>query len=137
MNKPSIKLTPDADVLDILREQPNGSRYVTTLVRDAETRWRACLDRLRASGWSADEVLAACDALNGYHLLPDVRPATWAAVDLAETPLVEKWGLDPDRWQARIGRVRADEIEARCLLEVTAQFWRHDPRVEAAIRALP
>jgi hypothetical protein len=136
--KPSIKLTPDPDVLAILREQPNGSRYVTTLVRDAESRWRACLDRLREAGWSSNELLAACDSLNGYHLLPEIRPATWAAIDLQDTRgLAEKWELDAERWAARVQRIHESEVDARCLLEVTAQFWRHDPRVEAAIRAMP
>lgn len=134
--KARINLTPEPDVLGILREQPSASAYISRLVRDTESTWRACLDRLRASGWSASEVLASCDALNGYHLLPEVRPATWAAVDLADADLVAKWELDEDGWRAAIQRVHTDEIEARCLLEVCAQFWRFDPRVEAAIRAL-
>jgi len=137
-------LSVDADVAEILDDigqgQGSATSYVEDLVRTAEREWRAALELLRAAGWRPAELYAAFDALNGYELagLVGPRPATWAAIELADAArlrgLAAKWDLEVGRWAELCRVVGEDAEQARALVRLAAEFWRFNPRVERLVR---
>lgn len=134
-------LTLDADVAEMLDRigegQGSASVYVEDLVRDAQRTWRcAHLHLTHVVGWTAQELCAACDVLNGYHLIADEvnLPPTHVAAELASAAgICDKWEIDPARWAAAVARLATSEQEARALLAVVREFWRYNPAVEQAL----
>jgi hypothetical protein len=146
---PSAALRPDVplglhprvlhtDVEAILAEiGADAARYLERLVRDADRDWRSALDFLRTAGWRAEELRAACAALNGDHLAYDPgQPASWIGAELLDarvTGLCAEHGVAPDRWADAVERVGEREHEARCLATVAREFWRMNPRFHRAL----
>ena len=131
----------DEDVARILDDvaggQSSASAYVCDVVRDAERRWRAALALLVAAGWGTRELLAACDVLNGWGLIQ--QPPAWAAMsmqDAAADGICAKWEVDERRWAELAAQVRGNADEAQALVDLAAEFWRMNPRVERAIERL-
>lgn len=140
---PRMNLTVDEPARGILGEMDSASAYVSRLVEDAERRWRACLTHLRASGWADREVLAVCDALNGYGLTEysGIFPAVAVALELHDAERLNgtaaKWDVAPERWAVLVRQVSESETVARALIDVAAEFWRSNRRLERALNWPP
>jgi len=128
----NVSLAPDAEHLlaEIGEGGSSASAYLSELVRDAERRWRRALALLRTAGWVEPELLAAFDALNGWGLVE--QPPTWAGQTMADTD-PSRWDVSPERWMELAGRVAGNEREAQAIVDLAAEFWRMNPRVERAV----
>lgn len=138
--KHRITITVDPDVAALLEKTGNASGYITRAVRERWAAWQDALDTLRACGWRRGEVLSACDALNGYHLLGPGRAPNAIALELADYArlrgLREELGVSPQRWSALARKVGDDAALALALTTVAQEFWADNDACEAAIDRL-
>ena len=129
-------LTLDPGIDALLLSTGSASRYVERLVADAWTEWQEALASLLAAGWSRRELLAACDALNGYAMLGSGR-ASWIHAELYDAEklndLCARHEIDPRVWATRTAQVRDDEGLARALWSVTREWWRGNRAMERAM----
>lgn len=140
---PRMSLTIDEPARTILVEVDNASGYVSKLVEDAERRWRACLTHLRTAGWADREILAVCDVLNGYGLTEysGIFAATSVALELHDAERLNqtaaKWDVGAERWAGLVRQAAEQETIARALIDVAAEFWRDNARLERALNWPP
>lgn len=138
-----VTLALDGSTADLL-ERAGGERgrgdYVQALVADAWRDWTESLDLLtREHSWAPQEILAACDALNGYWQLGRRPIGSWLALELHDDARlngsVDKWGLDGDHYRARVEDLAGSDEIAYHLAIVTREFWRGNREVEARLRS--
>ena len=134
---PNKTISLDQNVIELLKNTDNASRYISKAVEARATAWQSAHNHLISNGWKPRELSAACDALNGYSLLdPYAYPATWAAAELADgaklNGLCKKWDIAPKRWGELCKRIAESEHEARALCAFADEFWA-DNRAAGAV----
>ena len=103
------------------------------------------LETVRLAGWHRADILAACDALNGYWLVgqmgggggsgPALAMELHDAAVLGDLPA--KWEVNGDRWAEMVAQLREDPPGlARSLLVVVEEFWGGNAYVERAIERM-
>lgn len=131
-----MSLPDDVDAL--LDRVGNASEYISRIVTDRWELWLTALNRLVANGWTSNELLAACEALNGHWLTDRADRPVLVAAELREAQqqrrLCEKWNVSPKRWSGRVGLVRASDQMADALVVLAHEFWSGNAACEMAIR---
>lgn len=112
------------------------AEYVSNVLEQHEADWRAGLGALRSSGWTPDEILTACSALNGFWN-QGVTPPSWMALELRDAQRLNEVcsmkSVDPDRWAELADSVERDEVTALSLRFVVAEFWRGNAFLDAIL----
>lgn len=119
--------------LGLLGRVKNASGYIDQLVSTTWTRTQQALLALQGGGWKPEEILAACDVLNGSWLL--VQNPTWNGASMADgSEYAEKWGIDGVRWK-ELSEMVLTRVEIAFALDlVVAEFWAGNNHLEALIR---
>lgn len=109
------------------------SRYFSATINQGWPRAMMALDHLRAQGWQANEILAACDVLNGCWL--HVHDPTWHGHSMADGPeYAGKWEIDPARW-LELARQVSESVSAAFALDlVVSEFWAGNSWLDKMIR---
>ena len=139
MEKQKLTLNMDPGIVDLLHRAA-GDRgigdYLSLLIADSWRDWQESLDHLTSSGWSTEELLAACDALNGKLIVArrDLGPQLAATMEDAAIidGIAKKYNVG-DTWRDRCAQVRSDNTIARALLTVAQEFWRSNRLVARAL----
>jgi hypothetical protein len=120
----SISIAPDVNAM--LERIGNASEYISASVRQRWQRWSRALGELRQAGWENNEILAACEALNGSVHFEQL--AVWAPrvarelVDWHKTEQAAKWKLARAH-EERIEKLGENAMLATALVVVVAEFW--------------
>ena len=137
-----VNVTLEPDVAAELHDWPRGTRarYLSTVLRERWMDFHSALRTLRAAGWMRAEILAACDALNGYWMLPTEdweQQGPAVALELSDAERLHgtaaRHGVGPTVWEARWTQVRQSEALTRALRHVVREFWADNPAAERAI----
>ena len=142
MAREKRNLTLPADVNALLDQVGNASEYLASVLGQRWQAWTDALATLRGADWSSNEMLAACDVLNGYWLLGHGRSGQFVSVELADAQRLNdicgKWEIPEARWAERCREVHQDSIVAFALVTLVSEFWTGNEACEKAIRrALP
>lgn len=91
------------------------------------------LEKLRAQGWTCNEILAACDVLNGCWSF--VHNPTWHRASMEDGPeYAEKWEIDSER-RLELARQVGESVEIAFALDlVVSEFWAGNTWLEREIR---
>lgn len=137
MAKQKRNLSVSDDVDQLLDRVGNASEYVDRVVRARWREWTEALDLLVQSGWVRAEILAACDALNGYWMIGSGKSGAFIAAELEDAErlnkLCAKWDLAPERWAQCYGEIGRSQPLAHALTIVVEEFWTGNEAIEAAI----
>jgi hypothetical protein len=132
MKKIKKQLTLAPDVINLLDRVGNISDYIEHAVRERFQRATQSLSTLQAAGWTPNEILAACDVLNGSWLL--VQSPTWHGASMADGPeYAEKWDITQDRWLELAKQVSTSEHIAFSIDLVVSEFWAGNAHLENLI----
>jgi len=116
-----------------LRRLDNASAYIEKSIDHRWARAVMALDYLRSLGWRSNELLAACDILNGLWL--HVHAPEWHGSSMTDGPeYADKWGVPRDRWQTLADNVSAGGATAFCLDLVVSEFWTGNSYLNRMIR---
>ena len=104
----------------------SASRYVESLVRDAQLEWRSAVAHLEASAWTRDAIALACDALE-QHVGVQPQPARVLAEHLgALSSAPAALGIEMWHWKRLVDTIR-EPGNAGALYTVAREWWRHNP----------
>jgi hypothetical protein len=138
-NRLQIRL--EADVAEALSHVEDPRAYVQDLVRHRRRQWQAAYLLLTTSGWTPQELLAACDALNGHSLLEDLGGWPGGAgvpLELHDAQrlrdLCGKWGIDPARWAAHVERLAQAPEEREAVALLARELWAGSGELERRLR---
>lgn len=132
-------LSLDPATAAILDGVENASAYVDRLVISRERLWRDAIGIAYAEQLGADVLLAACDALNGYHLTSHLgrRPQA-LALELADAEAIggvcAKHGVAPEQWSRLVQLVRERPEVGGALVVLVEEFWAGNVACERAMR---
>ncbi|MFQ5425911.1 MAG: hypothetical protein ACE5EV_02400, partial [Gaiellales bacterium] len=107
------------------------------LVRQHAREWQESLELLRHAGWQREEILAACDALNGLWLIAGMSAASQVSTSLADSAalerLVERHDTGPVTWDGLVRGIAESEPLARALLCVVTEWWAGNGVLQRAL----
>ena len=126
----NFTLDPDADAL--LGRVGNASEYLSRTVMRRSRQWTSALDLLRSEGWSSAELLAACEALNGYWLAGRAAHGGYLATVLDDG--LSDAGGRSTIWRNRFKQLETDAGLATALAILVDEFWSGNAACEAAVR---
>lgn len=94
-------------------------------IRQLDMAWATLI----GAGWTREQLLAACDALNGTWLHDQMGAPSFLALTLSDADRLDrvaaKW--DAQDWPAVVARVRDDAGQAEALRLLVIDFWRQGP----------
>lgn len=109
------------------------SAYLDRLVQDRFQRAQMAVATLHAAEWKSNEILAACDVLNGCWL--HVHAPTWHGASLADGPeYAGNWEVSPERWQEMAKQISERQDLAFALDLVVSEFWSGNSYIDRIIR---
>jgi hypothetical protein len=136
MAKKGKNFTLSESSLGLLARLDNASGYLDRIVSNNWTRAQFALENLKSTGWKPNEILAACDVLNGCWL--HVADPKWHAASLEDGSVFsDKWEIDNDRWREMVIQVSENGGLAFSLDLVVSEFWAGNTWLESAIRKEP
>lgn len=135
-------LSLDPATAAILDGVENASDYVDRLVLGRERLWRDAMGVMLGESIGAPALLAACDALNGYHLSSMLsRTQDALAFELHDAEelngVCAKHGVKPSAWWRLVKLVRERPEVAGALLVLVEEFWAGNAACERAMRRIP
>jgi len=119
----------------------NISEYVGKLILQHGRDWTESLARLRECGWQAEEILAACEALQGYGLSNFGRNGAFLAEELERLEQVSACFASRDvaavrrRWCLK--QLATDFAVAHALVTVAREYNLPNENCKAAVRRHP
>lgn len=131
---PTKNLSLSASTKQMLDKLDNASRYVEDSVNTHWSRAINALNTLRGSDWTSNEILAACDVLNGCWMT--VQDTQWHAHSMSDGPeYAAKWDVSPERWAEICKMVKNNGEIAHALDIVVVEFWCQNTELDKMIRA--
>lgn len=120
-------------VIGQLSQLDNASKYIEQSISMRWPRVIQALDHLRAVGWGSNEILAACDVLNGCWL--HVHNPMWHGASMEDGPeYADKWKIPRERWAELVTQVQARVELAFALDLVVSEFWTGNSYLDELIR---
>lgn len=132
-------LSLDPATAAILDGVENASDYVDRVVIARERLWRDAIGVVHGEQIGSALLLAACDALNGYHLTSMLsRTPSAVAFELHDAEelngVCAKHGVKRDDWVRFVTRVRERPEVAGAVTVLAEEFWAGNAACERAIR---
>lgn len=132
-------LSLDPATAAILDGVENASDYVDRVVIARERLWRDAIGVVHGEQIGSALLLAACDALNGYHLTSMLgRTPSAVAFELHDAEelngVCEKHGVKRDDWVRFVTRVRERPEVAGAVTVLAEEFWAGNAACERAMR---
>jgi hypothetical protein len=125
-----VSYTLNPATADLLRRTGNAGAYIDDVVRERWAAWQDALAVLRVRGWSAVEIRAAADALNGLRSrAPDDVVFHLELMRGA----AEESGVPGKRWSKMIETVASDPLAWWALLVAAAETWARNDAFTAAL----
>ncbi len=137
----NLLLTPEAK--GILERVGNQSEYASQIIVERSTAWQSALALLQGplehkgkrlpDGWHSQEIIAACDGLNGLYIPPtsgSLRNKLAPVLQANEERLKERWGLNPGHWYKAFTLLGKMEEIARALWIVVREYWTGNEELE-------
>jgi hypothetical protein len=122
MKKIRKQLSLAPDIINLLERVGNISDYIDHVVRQRFQRATQALYALQRAGWKPNEILAACDVLNGPWRIVHAPTLHWdSMVDGFE--FVKEWDITPDRWLELTKQVSTSEHLAFSIDLVVSEYW--------------
>jgi hypothetical protein len=133
MAKKAKNFTLSESTMGLLDRVDNASRYMDAIITNNWMRAQQALMHVQRAGWAPNEILAACDVLNGSWLM--VHAPTWHGASLADGPeYAAKWEVGPERWIEMARQVSESQTLAFALDLVVSEFWNGNTYIDAMIR---
>lgn len=132
-------LSLDPATAAILDGVENASDYVDRVVIARERLWRDAIGVVHGEQIGSALLLAACDALNGYHLTSMLgRTPSAVAFELHDAEelngVCEKHGVKRDDWVRFVTRVRERPEVAGAVTVLAEEFWAGNAACVRAMR---
>lgn len=119
--------------MGLLSRVDNMSGYLDRLIQDRFQRAQMAVMHLHSVGWKSNEILAACDVLNGSWLL--IQAPTWHGASLSDGPeYAGNWEISPDRWMEMAKQISERQDLAFALDLVVSEFWSGNTYIDKIIR---
>jgi len=130
----TITLSPTA--IQLLNNVGNSSAYIDGLILQHGREWTEALAVLLEHGWQPPELLAACEALEGYALANVSRSGPFLADELERKKAMATFGahgVTPRARQARLKQLRSLPIVAHALATVAKEYALDNEACELAL----
>jgi hypothetical protein len=130
---PNKNLSLSPTTIGLLAKLGNASGYVESSISMRWPRVIQALEHLRARGWQSNEILAACDVLNGCWMF--VHDPTWHGASMTDgQEYAVKWDISEKRWK-ELARVVSESAGVAFALDlVVSEFWTGNTYLERLIR---